>query len=147
MGTQYAQISDLITYGLPSTALGVLTTTQQNAALEQASRKLDSFFAARYGNDGVPLLEWDTNVTEACAKIAAYDLLVVRGFNPASGADINIRNRHDDAMRWAEKVQKQQAHPRLVPAVPTQPTYQQASVVSQSVVNLSTGRRCFNRGW
>lgn len=145
--SQYAEISDLLAYGLPSTALGTLTTTQQTKALEQASRKLDSFFAARYGQDAVPLLVWDTTVTEAVAKIAAYDLLVVRGYNPASSADVNIRIRHDDAMRWAEKVQKQQAHPTVTPAVQTLPTYQQAYVISSSVTNLSSGGTNRNRGW
>lgn len=143
----YAEISDLINYGLPATALGTLTTTQLSAALEQASRKLDTYFAARFGKDGVPLLQWDTTVTEATCKVAAYELLTIRGYNPASGADVNLRIRYEDAIRWAEKVQKQQAHPNVVPAVQTLPKYQQASVASFSVVNTATGGIKTNRGW
>lgn len=147
MGTQYASAADLVTYGLPATALGILTLAQQNGALEQASRKLDALFAGRFGQPGVPFLAWDTTVTEACAKVAAFDLLCLRGFNPASAADVNIKDRHDEAMKWAEKVMKQQAHPNVTPAIAPLPTYAQPTVISSSVADLNTGASSLNRGW
>ena len=70
---QYAQISDLPLYGLPATALQspALTPAVLNAALQAASAEMDSYFSGRYQ---LPLLTWDTSVTEVCCKITAYHL-------------------------------------------------------------------------
>ena len=68
--SQYAQISDLALYGGPATAFQSPATNPAvlNAALVAASAEMDSYFNGRYQ---LPLLTWDTSVTEVCAKIAS----------------------------------------------------------------------------
>lgn len=144
--SQYAQISDLPCYGLPATALQspALTPAVLNAALVAASAEMDSYFNGRYP---LPLLTWDTSVTEVCCKITAYHLLSVRGYNPASAADVNIRDRYTDSIAWLNKVQRQAVHPIVTPTDQSNPNTQQPGVSSSSVVFVSTGQRLPQRGW
>jgi phage gp36-like protein len=143
---QYAQISDLPLYGLPATALKspALTPDVLNAALQAASAEMDSYFAGRYQ---LPFLTWDSSVTEVCCKLTAYHLLSVRGYNPASAADVNIRDRYMDGIAWLNKVQRQAAHPNVTPMDQSVATTQQPGVSSSSVVFVTTGQRLPQRGW
>jgi phage gp36-like protein len=145
---QYAQIADLVTYGVPVQALqqgaNPITNGTLNSELETASEFIDSFLRGRYS---LPLQSWGTDITQACCRITAYNVLIVRGYNPASGADVNIRMRYDDAVSWLNKVQRQQAHPNVVPAVNQLTNWQQPFVISSSVIGLSTGATGPNRGW
>jgi len=143
----YASQADLLLVGLPQTAVGTLGATTIAAALQNASDFADGFFRARWGTNAVPLLAWDTEVTEAVAKIAAYRLMRQRGFNAAAGADKGFREGYDDAVDWLDRVQRQQAHPHVTLAATSQPGTPQPKVVSSSVVNLANGRRAPNRGW
>lgn len=148
----YATQSDLTNVGLPSAALGNLTNAQITAELQAASDYADSFFRARWGNDSVPLLTWDTTITRVVAQIAALYLLRVRGYDPRSTADQRFQTAHDEAVAWLEKVQRQQAHPKVTLANENNgPSYasrlQQPNLISTSVVDLSTGARKPNRGW
>lgn len=140
----YATLDDLYTHGAPEKAFGQLTDDQKLAALEAASEYLDSYFRGRYS---LPLAVWDISVTSNTCKIAAYNLLSARGYNPAAGSDINILERYNQAVAWAEKVQKQQAHPNVTPAQIDVPRTQQPVVITSSVVNLATGRTSRTRGW
>jgi len=141
--SSYASPSDLVTSGLPATALGTLTLVQQQAALDNASALADSFFRGRYD---LPLLAWGPEVTEAVCVIAAYKALAVRGFNPASGADINLASRYQQALAWLGNVQRKAAHPNVTPSAAQSPTYDQPFVSSSSVVSQN-GRVATNRGW
>jgi len=140
----YASSTDLTTFGLPLTALGQLTAAQIAGALDVASQKVDSYLRGRYA---LPLLAWGSEITEATAKIAAYNLLTIRGYNPAAGADINIKLRFDDAITWLNKVQRQAAHPNVTPQNTQATYYGQPKVTSQSVTQVFTGATAANRGW
>lgn len=140
----YASLQDLYTYGLPATALGSLSAATQQAALDAASVKIDEHIGARYA---LPLLSWPSSFPEYAAKIAAYQLISVRGFNPASGADVNLRDRYLDAMRELKMIQNQQMHPNVTPSTGQSPTYDQPTLLSSSVVNLMNGATAQNRGW
>lgn len=142
----YATQTDLTNVGVPAQAITPLTQAQINAALDNASTFADSFFRARWGTNAVPLQAWDSAVTEAVAKIAAFRLLKVRGYSPGSGADRQFREGYDDAVAWLEKVQRQQAHPLVTLASNATPTVQ-PNLVSGSVIDLSNGARGTNRGW
>lgn len=143
----YATITDLTTVGLAPNALGNTTVAQQNAALQGASDYADSFFRARWGTAGVPFVAWDSQITESVAKIAAYRLMLERGMRP-DGADWRIfRQGYDDAVAWLDKVQRQQAHPKVTLANVNAPGAVQPQLNSASVVNVATGRRAPNRGW
>lgn len=146
--TTYATLTDLTLYGIAATALGDPTTgpvptAVRQAALDAASKVVDSFYRGRYP---LPLLAWDIETTQATCKIAAWELLNIRGYNPASGADVNIRDRYQDAMGWLNRVQRQAAHPNVTPSA-AQVQYTQPMVITSSVVDLATGATARNRGW
>jgi phage gp36-like protein len=144
MPSQYAALGDLTVYGMPATALGNLTTTQQTDALIAASSEMDSYFRGRYS---LPFTAWGVEVTECCCKIAAYHLLNIRGYNPASGADVNILNRYTAALMWLREVQRQAAHPDVTPGSGAVPSYNQPLVISYSVIDVQSGARAPSRVW
>lgn len=145
MSEQYATLSDLYTYGAPSRVFGQLDDSVKTAALVSASAKVATYLRARYV---LPLLTWDDSITEATCKIATYDLLSNRGYNPGAGPDENIRARFADAMIFLEKVQKSQAHPLVTSTVSPVPSYiDQPMVISSSVINVVTGATATRRGW
>lgn len=142
----YASSSDLTNIGLPATALGNLTAGQIAAALQNASDRADASFRARYGATAVPLVAWDSTITQAVAKIATFELMVVRGMKPG-GPDWELfRGRYNDAIEYLNAIQRQQAHPLVTLAggatAPNQP-----NLVSSSVVDLSSGATASKRGW
>lgn len=101
-GTAYATRTDLANIGLIGAALTALPTGQQDAALLAASGLCDSYFST--GGLDVPLPNWGSDVVRAVAIIAAYDLMTARGYNPASGADQNIRQRYLDVLAWLQAI-------------------------------------------
>lgn len=142
----YATSTDLTNLGLPASALATLTPAQISATLQAASDFADTFFRARWGANSVPLLAWDTSVTEAVARIATLRLLRIRGYSPSSTADQRFQLGYDEAVDWLNKVQRQQAHPLVTLAqnavAPVSP-----QLISSSVVNLASGKTSGNRGW
>jgi phage gp36-like protein len=111
----YATQDDLFRLGLPERAFrGVSPSTIENA-LEAASRLADSYLRARYV---LPLTAWDEALTRAVAAIAAYDLMAVRGYDPARGADEVLRLRYEDAIRWLERVAAGAVSPEVRDSTP-----------------------------
>ena len=144
----YAAESDLVAVGMPPQSLGQLSPDQINAALQNASDKLDEGFRGRYGDGPSPLLlTWDSSIIEAVAQIAAYKLIKVRGYDPDSGADSTFRDGYMDAMQFIDRVQRQQAHPVVTVAGTPLAGAVQPNLISSSVINLANGRRAPQRGW
>lgn len=150
MGNVYATQADRNLYGVPSTALGALTSQQVDAALARASAVMDTFFGGRYA---MPLASWDVSVTSCCVYLADYYLLSSRGFNPAAGADANVLARYEEMFAgrpgvepWLKQVQRRAAHPDVVEAT-QDAKHQRPRVISSSVVDTSTGATGPNRGW
>lgn len=96
----YADLTDLHTYGMPSVALRDVPTTTKAKALRAASMKADTKLGLAFD---LPLISWGDDLRECVAKIAAYDLLSFKGFNP-DGDDANVRTRHDDAWKLLGQV-------------------------------------------
>ena len=144
--SQYCSLADLTTYGAPATALNTpqLTPQIQQGAIIAASAVMDTYFAGRYQ---LPFISWGIELNDCCARIAVYQLLSIRGYNPASAADVNIRDRYKDAIDWLNKVQRQAIHPNVVLTQANTPGYQQPFVISSSVINTATGATAPNRGW
>lgn len=140
----YASLAQLYTYGAPEKSFGQLTDDQKNNELEASSRYVDTFLRGRYS---LPLIAWGVEITEATCKVAAYNLMNVRGYNPASGADANLQLRYQETVNWLRLIQKQQAHPDVTPQPDNTPNYNQPTVISSSVVDLATGATATNRGW
>lgn len=127
MGSLYCTPTDVGTYALNTIALSTINPTQQNACCVAASEKLDSYFRGRYP---LPLLTWGTDVTMHAAYIAAFLMYSgTRGATPMKGSDEMIRTNYEDAIRWAEGVQRQTVHPDVTFSVPS-PQYVFPQVVS-----------------
>ncbi len=117
MGTQYALAdrdptkNDLVKYALPASALFPISIDAQNEALLAASELLDSHMRDQFT---LPLQTWGTDVRRAVCHVAAYDLMVTRGFDPGMGRDDVIEKRHDLAMQWFRDIAKGMVVPDVV---------------------------------
>jgi len=113
----YAQIADLYNFGAPAVAYGLLTTAQQQAALDASAAHFDSKFRARYGYQNVPLVPpIDLVVTMRVCELSAWNLITLRGFDGTNLNDVNIKDRGLMAMRWGDQVERQEAHPNVAAA-------------------------------
>lgn len=94
---QYATTTDLANIGLPAQALASVSTTIQDEHLVNASAKIDSYLRSRYS---VPLASpYPDEIVSACCKLAAYSLLVRRGYDPARH-DANFRLGYEDSVSY-----------------------------------------------
>jgi phage gp36-like protein len=115
----YASIDDLYRFGLQPMSVQNVPMANLIAELEAASRYADSKMRARYS---LPLLAWDTTITMHVCRIAAYNILVTRGYNPEAGADVAITQRHQEALEFFDGVERQRTHPNVTQtANPSQP--------------------------
>lgn len=118
MAQAYITAADISRFGLNGYALeGVPAQTIDDVCLA-VSEEADSAFRSRYN---LPLVSWGTDVRSQLAKIAAYELLVIRGFNPEVGADQNLFARAEQARVWLRSVARQEYQPNVV-ATPPQVT-------------------------
>lgn len=99
-GVSFANLEQLYEHGIPSTALGSISGTKQAEALAATTEMASGILAIRYDP---PIVTKSVDLAQAVSKIAAYDLLSVRGFNP-DGDDSNYRRRYEDAMAWLKAV-------------------------------------------
>lgn len=106
-GVSYANLDDFDQHGVPSAALRSRTTTQKCEALAAASTKAEGKLQLRFD---LPLVSWGRDLTEAVCKLAAYEEMSVRGFNP-DGSDSHIRDRHNDAWKWLSEVADSRVDP------------------------------------
>lgn len=107
----YAALADLAMV-MPATALAAVPLATQQAILNSRCAFADDKMRARYR---LPLLApYPESLKQNVLFLAAYDVLCVRGYNPASGADQNVRLRYLDAMKWFDDVERQRCHPVAV---------------------------------
>ena len=137
--SQYATETNLADYGLPSTALTSLTTAQKNAFLTQASATIDTYLRAHHtlpisGEVGPPNT-YPGELVEACVAIAAWRILVFRGFNPDQFDEV-YRTRYEDAMAWLRDAAKGLVN--LDPSADATPT------THEGTAKVKTGT---SRGW
>lgn len=90
---QYATATDLANLGLPAAALEGISPAIQDEHLRKASGRVDSYLRGRYS---LPLAApYPDEIIEATVILAAYSLLVFRGFNPDE-YDSNFVRRYQD---------------------------------------------------
>lgn len=111
----YASLIDLVNLGLPAAALANFADNVKLAHLEAASSEADGYIQKRWA---IPLSSWPKSLTMRVARMAAYTLLEVRGFNPANPADATVVKGYDDAIKWLEKVATGAIEPAFVDASP-----------------------------
>lgn len=107
----YATYADLVAQGLPEKALQAIGVPKVDAALEAASRVVDSYIGSRYD---LPLVTWDASVTLATVKIAALNLLQGRGFAAGVQDAETLQRGHDQAITWCRDVARGLATPSVV---------------------------------
>jgi phage gp36-like protein len=105
-----ATLEELERWGLPASALSSIPTDTQQAELDAAAEFCNGFLRVRYT---LPLVSFGVDLKQAECKVAAYNLLAVRGYNP-SGADENLRLRYEDAVRWLKAVAAGDITPAIV---------------------------------
>lgn len=101
MAVRYAETTDLVRFGLPSAALSGVSSTIQEAALAAASSVARGYLREKFA---LPLASWGDDLRRAVCAIAAYDLMVSRGFAPGVANDEHLRLRQEDAMRWLRDI-------------------------------------------
>jgi phage gp36-like protein len=140
----YADRTDLVSYGLPATALGAVTTGQQDGALASAAAFIDSKIRNRYP---LPLDAWGVELVECCAVLAAERCMDVRGWNPANANDSTLVARAEKWRTWLDQVQRGTAHPDVTPASSTSVSYVSPKVITSSVIGTNCSATGTTRGW
>lgn len=98
--SSYATIAQLASVGINAVALGSVSTTDQQAALDDASTEIDGYLASQYA---LPLTAWGNDLIGHVCSIAVYRLMSRRGYR-AGGVDAGFKTRYDDAIAWATKI-------------------------------------------
>lgn len=136
--TRYAEAADLAALGVRAQATGGIASGDINSALDAASLLFDGYARARYD---VPFTTWGMDVRSNVAKVAAYEILSVRGLQPgASESDQNVRDRYKDAIAWMKDVSAGRVR---VSGGATTPTAERHARASTAPVVRSNGQR----GW
>jgi phage gp36-like protein len=104
----YATAADFASLGLPTKATASVSAGDIDAALEAASRVVDSYIGSRYD---LPLITYDKSVTMAVCKIAAFELLSRRGFAAGATDATTLELRYNQALQWCRDVARGLALP------------------------------------
>jgi len=96
----YATLDQFWVYGLPQKAVEYEEVAAITAAIDSASRTIDSYLAPRYP---VPLARWPELLIRHTCSMALWYFMSQRGFD-TDGPDEVVRVRHDDAIRWCKDV-------------------------------------------
>ncbi len=129
MAVAYAVLADLYVFGLPLVAMGSVSTATQQRVLDGRNDYADDKLRARYR---LPLIEpYPESLKQNICMLAAWDLLMIRGYNPSAAADVNIATRGEMAMKWFDDVERQRAHPNVVESTSPTPGYAAPMVISK----------------
>lgn len=130
--TAYATLTDLYAYGMPLVAMGSVSVGTQQIILDGRNDFADDKLRARYK---LPLrTPYPASLKQNICMLAAWDVLVTRGYNPSAGADVIIATRGEQALKWFDDVERQRAHPNVVEAVgASDPGYAAPSVISKAL--------------
>src|SRR3954471_19101593 len=114
MTVAYATLADVYAFGLPLVAMGSVSTATQQRILDERNEYADDKMRARYK---LPLqTPYPVSLVQNICMIVAWDILMVRGYNPGAAADVNIATRGEMAINWFNDVERQRAHPNVVEA-------------------------------
>lgn len=115
---EYCKPEELGIWGINPDATDDLSVAEKiKPAIEGASDVADSYLRARYV---LPLLSWGNDLRRMVAIIAAYDLIVVRGYNPRGGVgEDQLRLRYEDALAWLKLVAQGTVSPEVTDSSPS----------------------------
>lgn len=106
--TVYATQQDLTDMGANERQLSGIAPEARDSALAGASAQIDSYLSRVFN---LPLLSYGKELSRACAVMAAWDLLSVRGFNAGTDQGQLLKDRYDDVLRWLEKISEGKVKP------------------------------------
>lgn len=108
----YASLAELDLHAnLPAAVLQSLPTERREAALEAASRTLDSYIAS--GRYQPPFTNAGPELKRRTCHIAAYDLICAKGFDPERQSHQLVIKNYDDALAWGRDCAAGRARPTL----------------------------------
>ncbi len=128
MTQRLAERLDLYRLGVRAAVISSITPADQESALDSTSALALGMIGNRYGS---PLTSWEDDLREAVCKITAYNLLCQIGYTPAAAADVNIRVRRDDGIKWLTSVARQEITPAILGPVNTATDYDSPRILSQ----------------
>jgi len=127
----YATLTDLYALGLPLVAMGSVSVGTQQRVLDARNDFADDKFRARYR---LPLVApFPASLVQNVCMLAAWDILMIRGYNPSAAADVNIAARGEMALAWFNDVERQRAHPNVIESGGGDPSYDAPLVVSKAL--------------
>lgn len=112
----YCTVADLSQYGIRAEALSNIDASILQVNISAASDVIDSYLRSRFK---LPLLTWGSDITAACAGIAVYRSIRVRGFNSARAADETIKDAYDEAIKWLVDISNERAMPDVTDSTPS----------------------------
>lgn len=132
MTVAYAVLADLYVFGLPLVAMGSVSTATQQRVLDARNDFADDKMRARYK---LPLqAPYPDSLKMHICMLAAWDILMIRGYNPSAAADVNIATRGELATKWFDDVERQRAHPNVIESSsPDAPGYAAPLVISKAL--------------
>lgn len=101
MADAYIDLDQFKALGLPARALDGFTGDPVDH-FYAGTTTVNSYLRGRYQLPLTP--PFPGEIVNATAKLAAYSILSVRGFDPENAADVNIRMQYDDMVRWLERL-------------------------------------------
>lgn len=126
----YATLEDLYNYGLPLVAMGDVSTATQQKILNGRNDFADDKMRARYL---LPLLTpYPVSLIQNICMLAAWDIMMVRGYNPSAGPDANIELRGKMALDWFDGVERQRVHPNVKESTSPTPGVPAPYVISKT---------------
>lgn len=106
----YADVEDLFAFGAPREAFRGVSIAALQAQLDVASKRAMGYLANEYDLPLTPLdpppelgQPYPEELKEAVAKIAAYGILSVRGYDPEADGGA-LKDRATDAVTWLQDV-------------------------------------------
>lgn len=89
---EYCTTAELSQYGIRAEALRGIALSELQAAILAASKTIDGYLRSRYK---LPLVAWGEDIRLICARLAVYQLVVVRGFNAARAGDEQVEKQYE----------------------------------------------------
>lgn len=108
MGTTYCTPQQLADFSLSQAILDTIKPESIAAALQAASGQADSYLGRVFK---LPLTKFGIELPVAVAKLAAWHLVSMRGFNPGTEQTQTLRDNFKDAMAWLKDVGEGKAKP------------------------------------
>jgi phage gp36-like protein len=104
----YATPDDFDALAPSAAASEDFSVEDKSKALESATSEADGYLNARYT---LPLTAWGHDLRQCVVSIAAYRLLVRRGWSPVAPEDDTVRTGYTDALAWLAKVKDERISP------------------------------------